>query len=76
MKIIPHFSDTFKGIILIIAGTILLVNTLGFTTELLHSVVLFGAIGMIVIGFFMADLHKKLMRLITKNETPKGPPEF
>ena len=76
MRIIPHFSDTFKGITLIIAGIILLFNTLGFTTELLHSIVLFGAIAMIVIGLFMANVHRRVMRLITKNEKPKGPPEF
>lgn len=76
MKLIPTLSDTFKGILLIISGIILLFNTLGFTTELLHSVVLFGSIAMIAIGFFMANFHKKVLILITKNEKPKGPPEF
>jgi membrane-bound ClpP family serine protease len=73
MKLIPTLSDTFKGILLIISGTILLINTLGFTTQLLHSIILFGSIAMIVIGFFMANFHRKVLVLITKNEKPKGP---
>lgn len=76
MKLIPTLSDTSKGILLIISGTVLLFNTLGFTTQLLYNVILFGSIAMIAIGFVMANFHKKIVVFITKNEKPKGPPEF
>lgn len=77
MRIIPHLSDTLKGIILIITGSILLAYTLGFTPTWLYNVVLFGSIAMIIIGLFMVDAHKKLMRLIKKQEQPPHePPEF
>ncbi|EKD48628.1 MAG: hypothetical protein ACD_64C00215G0002 [uncultured bacterium] len=73
MRIIPSLSDTFKGIILIVAGMILLLNTLGITTKLLHSIILFGSIAMIVMGIFMADVHKKILSLMKKNDTPQEP---
>ncbi len=76
MKLIPNLSDTIKGILLIVAGILLLCNTLGFTTELLHSIVLFGAIAMILIGILMADVHKKIYVLIAKNEKPKDPEDL
>lgn len=75
MKLIPTLSDTVKGILLIVAGTILLLNTLGLTTELIHSIILFGSIAMIVIGILMADIHKRVLSLIKKNDKPQEPRE-
>lgn len=66
-------SDQVKGILLIIGGSILLFDTIGFTTELLHKVVFFGSIGMIILGVLMANLHKKVYRFFTKNDRPKFP---
>ncbi len=56
-----------------ITGAILLLNILGITTELMHSIILFGSIGMIVIGFFMAGFHTRIMSLIRKKESPQTP---
>ena len=77
MKFLP-LSDTIKGILLIVSGTILLVNTLGFSAELLNNIILFGSIAMIVIGIFMANIHKRVIALIVKKEKPQEPrdPEF
>ncbi len=68
MKFIPHFSDRLKGVFLIIAGAIILFDTLGFATELLHSIVLFGSIAMIVLGVFMSNIHRTIFSLISKGD--------
>lgn len=70
---LPTLSNTVKGILFIITGTILLLNILGITTELMHSIILFGSIGMIILGFFMADFHKRIMSLVRKKEAPHTP---
>ncbi len=74
MNVLP-LSDTVKGILLIVSGTILLVNTLGFSAELLNNIILFGSIAMIVIGIFMANIHKRVIALIVKKEKPQKPQE-
>lgn len=74
---LPTLSDSIKGLLLIVGGCIILFDTLGFTTQLLHSIVLFGAIFMIIIGAFMVDIHKKVYRLLTKKkEEPPQPPQW
>ena len=71
---LPHLSDAVKGILLIIAGCIILFDTIGFASHLLHSVVLFGAIVMIILGAYMANIHKAIYRLLSKkNDEPKKP---
>lgn len=70
----PTLSNTVKGILFMVAGAILLLNILGITTELMHSVILFGSIGMIVLGFFMAGFHTRIISLIRKKESSQTPP--
>lgn len=71
MKFISNLSDNIKGIFLIIAGAIILFDTLGYATELLHSIVLFGSVAMIIIGVFMSNIPSKVMRSIAKKDNDK-----
>ncbi len=64
MKMFELTTST-KGILLIIAGIIILFNSLGFVTELLHSIVLFGSIAMIILGILMSNVHRWLFSLIS-----------
>lgn len=72
---IPTVPNAAKGILFMITGTILLLNILGVTTELVRSIILFGSIGMIILGFFMADFHKRIYALIRKKKPTQNAPE-
>ena len=74
MKLI-NFSPTIKGILLIITGAIILFDALGFATELLHNIVLFGSIAMIILGIFMSNIHRKIISLMSKKDKPNQPDE-
>ncbi len=63
-----NLSDMTKGILLIVAGVILLFNTLGIAHGTLNTIVLLGAIGMILIGIYMSNAYQKIAQLITKEK--------
>ncbi len=73
MNLLPHLSDTIKGLLLLLAGFILLFDTLGIAPQILHTIVLFGSIGMIVYGIYLANLHMRLYKLLTKKDKPDEP---
>lgn len=66
MRIFASIPDYIKGIFLIIAGAIIFFDSLGYVPQLFHSIVLFGSIAMIIIGLFMANVHRKVIQLISK----------
>lgn len=66
MKFLMNLSDLTKGIVLIVAGVILLFNTLGIAHETLNTIVLLGAICMILIGIYLSNAYQKMYQLITK----------
>ncbi len=68
MALLPNFSETIKGVLLIVAGTIILLDATGFTTEMLHTTVLIGSIIMIGFGIFMCNIHKKVYALLAKKD--------
>ena len=74
MKFMAQLPTFMKGIICIVAGFILLFDTLGIATEILHTIVLLGAIGLILWGIYLSDIHMMIYRLLSK-ENPKDPPQ-
>ncbi len=73
---LPHLSNAVKGILLIMAGCIILFDTIGFAPQMLHSIVLFGAIAMIILGAYMANFHKAVYRLLSKKDDEPKNPQF
>jgi hypothetical protein len=63
-NILHDLSDTIKGNLLIFAGIILLLNTLGLTMRIIYILTLCGAIFMILYGFIQAGYHSKIMNII------------
>jgi hypothetical protein len=59
-------SDTIKGNLLIAAGIILLLNTLGVTAKLIYALTLCGSVFMIIYGFVQAGYYAKIMDLIRR----------
>ncbi len=74
MKLIPNLSDSIKGYLLMAGGCIILLDAFDIARQALHNIVLGGGIIMFILGFFMADMHKKIYRLITKKSNPQEPP--
>jgi hypothetical protein len=68
MKIFYYLSDTIKGIILIAAGTVLLLDTLGLATKILHTIVLIGAVAIIIYGIYLANIHTYVYNLFSKKD--------
>lgn len=59
-----NLSDVLKGNLLILAGIVLLLNTLGVTMKALYVLTLCGSIFMIVYGFVQAGYYHKIMGII------------
>ena len=68
MKFLRNLSDTMKGILILVGGIILLFNTLGIASETLDTVVLIGAIGMILLGIYISNAHQKIYMLLVKEK--------
>jgi hypothetical protein len=64
-------SDTIKGTILMLAGIVLLLNTLGITLKIIYILTLCGAISMIAYGFFQAGYYTKIVELFNKRKPNK-----
>ena len=75
MKAFPNLSDMMKGILLMAGGIILLFNTLGIANETLNTIVLLGAIGMIILGLYISGLYQKLYKLLTQEKKKIDTPE-
>ena len=64
-------SKEFRGIGLIVAGTILLLHTLNILQKWLNWFLVFFAIALIFYGFMEAGIWKKLVALTQKEEDIK-----
>jgi len=65
-----HWNDlsrTFRGTVLIIGGTILLLHTLGILERWLNIILITTALAMIIYGVILAGLWEKAVNQIKKN---------
>lgn len=60
-----YLSEFTKGIIYLIFGFVLFLYATGLLTKYIDFVVIFGSIIIMVYGFMKANLHRKLMDLMT-----------
>lgn len=61
-------SDFLKGNFLILAGTVLLLHTLGLTWKVIYFSMLFSSVLMIFWGFVRAGYFTKLVELMKSKE--------
>lgn len=61
-----NLSDTQKGILLIIAGSILLFQTLGLFQSGLSFIIITASLCMIGYGFIQADLHTRIQKILKR----------
>lgn len=64
----PHLSNMIKGILLIVAGSIVLLDTMRWAPQVLHTIVLIGSIITIVWGIILANIHTGVYRLLAGKE--------
>lgn len=69
----PTLSNTIKGLIIIAAGTMVLLDSFGIAPQIMHSIVLVGAIVAIIWGIILANIHSGVYRLIAKGAQKKEP---
>lgn len=65
-NIFNRFSPPQKGALLIAGGILLLLYTLGIIETGLNTLLIIGAIIMIVYGIFMGNYHLKIKNLFQK----------
>ena len=63
-NILNRLSDNHKGILMIAAGAILLLHTMGIIQTGLSFLIIIGSIMLIVYGFFKAGYDKRLINLL------------
>lgn len=73
MSFFMKLSNMVKGILLIVGGVIVLLNTLGIATATLNTLVLLGAIGMIVLGIYLSGAYQKMYALLTEEKKSNIP---
>lgn len=61
-------SDKQKGILLIVIGSILFFHTLGILQAGLNYIIIIGSLLMIIYGFMLVNIHKKVMAYIQKRK--------
>ena len=59
-------SDTHKGILLMVAGIILILHTLGIIQKGLSILIILAAVYMIIVGFIKMDGYYLIQRLMKK----------
>lgn len=69
MALLNFLPEIFQGIIIMVAGIILLLHTLGFMEQGLQYLIIAGALYMIVLGFIKMGGLEQIRRLTTP--TPK-----
>lgn len=70
----PTLPNTIKGLLLIAAGVIVLLDTLGFATQIMHTIVLIGSICTIILGIVLMGLHTKIFGLLKRGSDKKESP--
>lgn len=75
MQFLSRIPDKLIGILLIIGGSILLFDRLGLATEIMHVIVLIGALCLIALGIYLSNIHMFIYRLLTKENSSQQPPD-
>ena len=70
-NIFQNMSDKQKGILLIIIGSILFFHTLGIIQTGLNYIIIVGSLIMIIYGFMLINVHKKVMAYLQKRKEIK-----
>jgi hypothetical protein len=60
------FSAQFRGTVLIVGGSILLLHTLGILEKWLNWILVLTALSMIIYGFMLSGLWSKLIATIKR----------
>lgn len=60
-------TNTSKGIIFIVAGSILFIYTTGLVQKGLTLLIMAAALGMIALGIMQADYHTKIYQWLKKH---------
>ena len=60
-KFFIYLSDTAKGLLIMLAGTILLLNTLGITARVIHLLIICCSVFMIFYGFVKSGLYNSIL---------------
>ena len=68
MKILENMSETVKGVILIIAGFALLLNTLGILADILWYVLIVMSLYLIFVGFVKVKGMEFVKTMMAKKE--------
>jgi hypothetical protein len=63
MALLTFLPDLYQGIIIMVAGIILLLHTLGFMERGLNYLLIAGAVYMIILGFIKMDGVERVRRL-------------
>jgi len=78
MKSLGNLSDRHKGILLVIAGTILLLNTLDIFKTWLNTFLIIGSLAMIAYGIYylrederIKKYYQKILKSFNKKKTAK-----
>ncbi|PKN03543.1 hypothetical protein CVU75_01670 [Candidatus Dependentiae bacterium HGW-Dependentiae-1] len=61
-------TDKQKGILLIVIGSILFFHTVGILQAGLNYIIIVGSLLMIIYGFMLVNIHKKVMAYINKRK--------
>lgn len=64
-----NMSERNQGIVLVVAGTALLLHTLCVLVPLLKWVVLAGAVYMLVLGLMKLNIQKRVMELMNRKKS-------
>ncbi len=70
-EFLQNFPKTMRGLIFIIAGTILLLHTLGILQQGLNYLIIIASLYMIGSGFIQIDGHIYLMKMFSGKEENK-----
>lgn len=68
-----NISPTGKGYILMAAGILLLLHTLGVIVKGINILLIIGSLFMIGYGFIKADCQTKLRALFNRSQKKDGP---
>lgn len=65
-ELFKNLSDATKGYILMAAGLILLLHTMGVLEKWLGYILVLGALFMMIYGFVVSGLYDKCLKLLKK----------
>lgn len=71
MQVINPFKDMSretKGILLMLTGLVILLNTLGIFVKLLQLLIVCGSLYLVLYGFYLSGLYAYMIRMITNKQ--------